>query len=363
MFRPNNIIAGITYDVLFNERAKAVHISERTGNSPESYCWKGTLVKTGRKVVIRNAARFVGIIRPESFGPPLYISFDIVEPSFKNDKLQVLLLSIREKESNRLITDLPDIPTEILPSCAEVIRYAIRFCRSSASGFDVERIHFFDDENKVLMDVTVDLSFDLWDPVFAGEDYCSELFRKIEAAWKNRRKMAGIQDDFMPNSEEEGAIYWTEKTGVVKVLWLDSIFLKSLYLQSEEDIRNFAEGLFGEHGHSFETLRKLLDAHEGEWFDPPENFAFYSSYKAAQFDSLFLGVLPQVYESSVEEGKKFYGRIVACEDKSTCPDVMEWTLHENKIWLRTNDGEDRDYTGPFENHTAAAREAYEQFFA
>lgn len=363
MFNPNNIIAGVTYDVLFNERAKAVHVSERTGNSPESYCWKGTLVKTGRKVVIRNAARFVGVIRSEEFGPPLYISFDIVESSFKDDKLQVLLLSIREKESNRLITDLPDIPAEILPSCAEVIRYAIRFCRSSASGFDVERLHFFDDENKVLLNVTVDLSFDLWDPVFAGEDYCSELFRKIETAWKNHRKTAGIQDDFLPNSEGEGAIYWTEKTGVVKVLWLDSIFLKTLYLQSEEDIRNFAEGLFGEHGHSFETLRKLLDTHEGEWLDPPENFAFFPSYKAIQFDSILLGVFPTVYESDEEEGMKYFGRIVFSENKIDCPDVLTWKTIENKVWLRTNNAENWDYFGPFENHTAAAREAYEQFFA
>lgn len=362
MPNPNNIIAGKTYEVLFGEQSERVYISERTGNSPESYCWKGTIVNSGRRTRIRNAARFLSVAPPEEFGPPWFISFDIVEQSFENGKLQLLLLSIREKDTYRLVGDLPDIPVEALSSCAEVIRNAIRHCRSGPEGADIGRLHFFDDENKTLFGEAIDLSFDLWDPTFAGVDYCTALFRQIESIHGNRQKSPGIKDDFFANIQGEGAVYWTEKTGVVKVLWPDGIFLKTLYLQSEEDIRNFAEGLFGEHDHSFETLRKLLDAHEGEWFDPPENFVFYSSYKAIQFLSLFFGVLPKVYKSDDEESLKYYGQIVFSENKIDCPEVLNWALIDNKTWLRTNDGSDREYFGPFENPTQAAIEVYRRFF-
>lgn len=182
MLNPNHIIAGKTYEVAFGEETKGVYIDERTGNSPESYCWKGTIVESGVMVKIRNGTRFVKEVPSEEFGPPWFISFDIVEQSFENGKLQVLLLSIREKESNRLVGDLPDIPTEAPATCAEVIRNAIRFCRSGPSGSDAERIHFFDDENKVLSGVTIDLSFDLWDPAFASVEYFEALLRKINTA-------------------------------------------------------------------------------------------------------------------------------------------------------------------------------------
>lgn len=362
MLDPNTIIEGKTYEVSFGEQTERVYISERTGNSPENYCWKGTNVKSGKKVRISNGTRFVGVVPSEEFGPPWFISFDIVEPSFENGKLQVLLLSVRERDSYRLVGDLPDIPVEVLPSCAEVIRNAIRHCRSGPERSDIERIHFFDDEKKMPLNVSVELSFDLWDPNFAGVEYVEALFHKIEAAKRNHQKHAGIQNSFEPNPDGKGAIYWTEKTGAVKVLWVDKTALKTLYLQSGCDIRDFAESLFGCHGHSYETLWKLLDSYEGEWFDPPENFVLFSSYKEKRFTSLLLDVLPKVYESNDVDGLKYYGRIVFCEDKSTCPEVLKWSKHENKTWLRINDGEDREYLGPFDNHSQAALEVYREYF-
>ena len=297
MLNPNLIIEGKTYEVLFGDRARIVYISRRVGNSPESYVWCGTQVETAQRIRIKNAERFVREVPDEQFGPPWFISFDIIDQSFKNDKLDTLLLSIREKVSNRLVGDLPDIPVEATSSCAEVIRNTIRHCRSGPPESDTERIHFFDDENKIPLKISIDLSFDLWDPAFAGVEYFKALLRRIEAARFRMKKAGGVKNSFQPNSDGVGAVYWTEKTGVVKVLWVDSLELKTLYLQSEQDITDFAEGIFGVHGHSFETLRRLLEAYEGEWFDPPENFALYSSYQAQRFTSLRLGVFPRVYES------------------------------------------------------------------
>lgn len=364
MFNPSKIIRGKIYDVKFGDQTKAVCITGRTGIDPEHYRWKGTLVTEGIKVHIKNSGRFVG----ENTSPPtsrpwlIAVDSDRSLPEEGNSYSHSLLLSIREQESYRWVACMPSEPLEFRSNCAEVIRNAIRICRSGPPGSDAEHLHFFDIDNHVPTNISVGLTFDLWDPVFANEEYFAELLRRINAAKANHQKSKGIKDDFLPNTDGLGAVYWTEKTGIVKVLWPDSIFLKSLYLQSEEDIRNFAESLFGEHGHSFEELRQLLDAHEGEWFDPPENFAYYSSYRAEQFSSLYLGILPLVYEGNDEEGVEYYGWIVCCEDTSTCPDVLNWTPIENKAWLRTNEGADREYSGPYENPTQAAREVYEQYF-
>lgn len=359
---PNFIVEGQTYQVLFGEQTKTVFVSGRTGNCSENYVWYGTLVDTAVRVRIRNAERFVREVTAEQFGSPWFISLDIVGKSFKNDKMQMLRLSIRETGNDLSVGYLPEIPIEVTSSCAEVIRNAIRFCRSGPRGADTDKIHLFDDEGNIPLDVSVDLSFDMWDPTFASEGYFEALLGKIEAAWLSIKKAGGIRNSFQPNIEGVGAVYWTEKTGVVKVLWVDSFELKSLYLQSEKDISDFAEGLFGCHGHSFEALRQLLDSYEGEWFDPPENFALYSSYRVKRFSSLRLGHFPLIYESDDTQGAEYYGRVVVCEEKSTCPEIMKWNAIENKFWLRTNAGEDVDYEGPFENCSQAAREMYLHFF-
>ncbi len=184
MFYPSNITAGKTYEVLFGEHTKRVYISGRTGHGPDNYTWNGTIVTSGERIRIASAARFFKQVLTEQFGPPWFISCDIVGPSFVNGKLEMLLLSIREQESHRLVGDLPDIPPEALSSCAEAIRNAIRFCRSGPSGSDADKLHLFDDENKIPLEVSIDLSFDLWDPAFAGVKYVEALFQKIETAYQ-----------------------------------------------------------------------------------------------------------------------------------------------------------------------------------
>ena len=365
MLNPNNIAAGKTYEAMFGEQKRTVHISGRGGFSPESYCWNGTIVETGKRTCIKNAARFIREVPADLGKRPWIITLDSQRSdSEKGDPHDhSLLLSIREQETYRWITCIPSVLLEYRALCAEAIQDAVRICNGGPKGSDSRYLHLFDVDQCVASKIRIFLPFDLWDPAYATEEYFVALIQLINAARRNHQKTNGIEDDFLPNDDGQGAVYWTEKTGAVKVLWPDSGFLKSLYLQSEEDIRNFAEGLFGEYDHPFETLRKLLDTHEGEWLDPPENFVFFPSYKAIQFDSLFFGVLSTVYESDEEEGLKYFGRIVFSENKIDCPDILTWTAIENKVWLRTNDVENWDYFGPYENCTEAARKAYEQFFA
>jgi hypothetical protein len=282
----------------------------------------------------------------------------------KRPVLKFLYIAIREQVSLRLVADLPNVPIDSVSHCAEVIRNAIRMCQSGPACSDTDRLHFFDDNNKVLLDASVDLSFDSWGIDTASDDHIRTFLDKLNATANSLIPTPSVRaSGFRINPDGIGVVYWTGKSGIVYVLWPNSPFLKSLYLQSERDITNFGESLFGKQGHSFEKLRKLLDWHEGEWFDPPENFPLYSSYQTVQHDSVYIGTLPRVYESDAEEGKLYYGRMVACENKMACPEITKWTEHKDKIWLRINANTDnQDYTGPFENYLQAAQEAYRLFF-
>jgi len=302
-----------------------------------------------------------------SFGDlPWLLTLDAPEWCWRQKKhvLKFLYIAIREQDSLRLVADLPNVPIYSVSHCAEVIRNATRMCQSGPACSDAGRLHFFDDNNKVLLGASVDLSFDSWTIDIASDDHIRTFLDKLDATADNLvPKLCVRPSGFRMNPEGIGAVYWIDKSGVVHVLWPDSPFLKSLYLQSEQDITNFAESLFGEQGHSFEKLRELLGWHEGEWFDPPENFSLYPSYQAVQHDSVSIGTLSRVYESDADEGKRYYGRMVACENKMACPKITQWTEHTNKIWLRIDANTDnQDYTGPFENYLQAAQEAYRQFF-
>lgn len=365
MMEPKHIVAGKTYDVLFGDEPLAVLITGRAETGPDNYLWRGTILITGQTTRICNPNRFVKESPPDSSGIPWMLTLDVRKEELEQKPfaLEWFSVSIRERDTLRLVADMPNIPAEIFPHCAEVIRNAIRICRSGPVGSDGDLLHFFEEEEKYLHGVSVDLAFDLWEPAYASDDYFKALFQRIHDASRNFGKNPTIQDDFQANPDGVGAVYWTEKDGVVKVLWPDHPFLKTAFLQSEKVIADFAESLFGEHDHSFETLRKLLDSHEGEWFDPPENIELFDTYRAIRFDSVYLDDLPLVYASDAGEGKKYYGRIVACERKASCPEITNWTAHQNKIWFRVNhETDDQEYFGPFDNHLAAAQEAYRQFF-
>ncbi len=287
MMEPKHIVAGKTYDVLFGDEPLTVLITGRAETGPDNYLWRGTILTTGQTTRICNPNRFVWETMPAPSGMPWMLTLDVRKEELeqKSFALEWFSVSIRERDTLRLLADMPNIPAEIFPHCAEVIRNAIRICRGGPTGSDVDRLHFFEEDDKYLHGVSVDLAFDLWEPAYASDDYFKALFQRILDAGRNFGKNPTIKDDFQANPDGVGAVYWTEKDGVVKVLWPDHPFLKTAFLQSEKVVTDFAESLFGEHDHSFETLRKLLDSHEGEWFDPPENIELFDTYRAERFDS------------------------------------------------------------------------------
>jgi hypothetical protein len=366
MLDPHFIAIGKTYVVRFGNRMQSVKIKERTGDSRRNFAWRGTICETGEQTRIRNIGRFVNEVPQDQVeGIPWMLTLSIVKEELQLPRLALKYsrMEIREQETYRLVASLPVIQIELFPVWADVIQNAVRLCRSGPKGSDIDHLHLFDPDEQLLYGISLELNFDDWDVEFASEEYCQTLFPKIETAFCHLARNPRVKDDdFKANPDGQGAVYWVAGDGVVSVLWMGQSFLKMLYLQDEGDITNFAKSLFGEHGHSIEVLRKLLGWHEGEWFDPPENFHTYRSYEMVEFDSVFIGALPLVHESSTEEGKKRYGRIVACEHKEFYPNISHWTEHRNKIWFRINKNtDDQDYTGPFENYLEAAQEAYLQF--
>ena len=185
MLNPHSIEVGKTYVVRFGDHMQSVKIKGRMGDSLQNFAWRGTITETGALTRIRNIGRFVNEVPPDQVdGLPWLLVLDVPKEIQlqKNPVLECFSVSIREQDSLRLVADLPDIPTDTTPHCAEVIRNAVRICQSGPSNSNTEHLHLFDDDTKTLHTVSVDLDFDTWDSAFASDVYFKSLRRKIEAA-------------------------------------------------------------------------------------------------------------------------------------------------------------------------------------
>ena len=166
--------------------------------------------------------------------------------------------------------------------------------------------------------------------------------------------------EFTPNKDGDDAVYWQGATGTYYIFSKkNACHCCILSLQSEWDIFNFAKAIFDfddENPPNYEEALAVLNLHEGEWFDLPEELLYHDSYEETSFESLYLGVIDEMFVGEDSERNMIF-----TECHPHVPNAGKWRTYKRKVWVRMKICESKFYFGPYENFAQAARGFYTEY--